>query len=139
MADAKFTKAEIVAWSEEAGRRLTPELLSKAPLTEQQRARVKQLRAEAAEYSRRLMESTKMDEDDLKRFKEYVKRSRHERSGSKEIAFQYLYEHGYILENGKLAPKYGGPQQPEGRPWLRICLWVGLIALIIAAFWFIFR
>lgn len=49
MADAKFTKAEIVAWSEEAGRRLTPELLSKVPLTEQQRARVKQLRAEAEE------------------------------------------------------------------------------------------
>ena len=76
MADAKFTRAEIVAWSEEAGRRLTPELLSKVPLTEQQRARVKQLRAEAAEYSRRLMESTEMDEDDLKRFKEYVERTR---------------------------------------------------------------
>lgn len=50
-----------------------------------------------------------MDEDDLKRFKEYVERTRHERSGSKEIAFQYLYEHGYIDANGDLTPRYGGP------------------------------
>lgn len=69
-----------------------------------------------------------MDEDDLKRFKEYVERTRHERSGSKEIAFQYLYEHGYIDANGDLTPRYGGPRQPGVKPRKYLALSILLFA-----------
>ena len=48
-----MTRAEIIAWSEEAGRQLTAERLSAMPLTEKQRSRVKELWWEAAEYMRR--------------------------------------------------------------------------------------
>lgn len=48
-----MTRAEIVAWSEQAGSRLTPNTLSQVPLSAKQRARVKELRWQAAEYSRK--------------------------------------------------------------------------------------
>lgn len=52
-----MTRAEIVAWSEEAGRKLTADRLGSMPLTDKQRARVKELRWEAAEYMRRQQNS----------------------------------------------------------------------------------
>lgn len=48
-----MTRAEIIACSEEAGRKLTAERLSATSLTAKQRARVKELRWEAAESMRR--------------------------------------------------------------------------------------
>lgn len=49
----EMTRAEIVAWSEDAGRKLTSDRLSATPLSKTQRARVKELRWEAAEKMRR--------------------------------------------------------------------------------------
>ena len=48
-----MTRTEIEAWSEKAGQCLTAEALSAVPLSERQRARIADLRQQAAEYSRR--------------------------------------------------------------------------------------
>jgi hypothetical protein len=48
-----MTREEIIAWSDEAGRQLTPEKLSAVKVTARQQARVKELRWKAAEHARR--------------------------------------------------------------------------------------